>query len=851
MLDSLKPKPKLVLSRLRGLFAGRSLSPHVSHVMENKFRLAAVIVLPLLLFAFIPLSMAAEGILPNEPDEGETVSVMAFVEGYDAIVAELAAKEAEDDPAQPAETAPQPSEPQIFFSLDRDDGQYFFDTDQELEITTSRPAKIYYTLNGSTPSEEKGTLYTEPIPLPSGDNVKVYSFSVIAYFDDGTVSDVYYRSYFIGRNAFEKYDTLVFSLITDSKNLNSRELGILHPNNIWQRGREWERDVNVSCYTQSGRLLFSQNAGMRLFGAYSRSFAQKSLRIIARYDYDAYNRFEYEFFDDLYSYSGTKIGSFKQLVLRNSGNDFGVAFMRDPVVHILMAQQGFPFTESVRPSLVYINGKVYGFLWIHEPYKAEYFKERYRDYDGQGAFVVLDGPERSKSSFDTEYRHLKPLSDYRKMYNYHREDLTDDKKYAELCRLLDVESYLQLYAAFAYVDNGDWPHNNNRAFKYFAAEGEDFSDVYGMDGKWYFLPHDTDFAFLSDVNANTLERNLNRAEVQYSPLFAALMERDDCRWTFVTYILDMINGAFSPKNASRVVEDIIDGIRGSIHIMHAESRYQPPNSDNASFERRAPRIINYLKQRSSIMIEYMQKKYNLGPFYRLFVSFPDGGAAYVNSLYVSEDFTGSYYENYATVLRPVVPPGKEFSCWTVNDKVYETPELVIDASFVRQAKVKVELHLSDPDVPALSVYEVSYRGDGDYVILVNNTSQTVSTLGCMLSDDPAEPEKYMMPVMYIEPGDAVKIHCGNRTSVQLLHSMATDFALRDGETLVLSRKDPKTREIKTLDSIRLPRINYGNVYRRNLVSGVFFEVLPETEGTGGLETNRLSRLPRPLTAQQR
>ena len=38
-----------------------------------------------------------------------------------------------------------------------------------------------------------------------------------------------------------------------------------------------------------------------------------------------------------------------------------------------------------------------------------------------------------------------------------------------------------------------------------------------MDGKWYFLPHDTDFAFLSDVNANTLERNLNRAEVQYSP----------------------------------------------------------------------------------------------------------------------------------------------------------------------------------------------------------------------------------------------------------------------------------------------------------------------------------------------
>ena len=63
--------------------------------------------------------------------------------------------------------------------------------------------------------------------------------------------------------------------------------------------------------------------------------------------------------------------------------------------------------------------------------------------------------------------------------------------------------------------------------------------------------------------------------------------------------------------------------------------------------------------------------------------------------------------------------------------------------------------------------------------------------------------------------------------------MATDFALRNGETLVLVReKDPKTREIKTLGSIRLPRINYGNVYRRNLVSGVFFEVLPRNRGDG-------------------
>lgn len=832
-------------SRTLYALAGRGVSLVFPEPAKSKPQLIFAAVLPLLLAVFIPLSFAADELLPEDAGEGEAVSVMAFMEGYDSIIAELEAKEAGE--ILPSADPPVPKEEEVFFSLDSE-GTYFFDTDQLLEIKTSKPGKVYYSFTGKAPDQQSGTLYTDPLPLPSGDNVKVYSIAAIAYFDDGTVSDVYYRSYFVGKKAQSKYDTLVFSILTDPDNLTSRERGILNPRNIWQSGRDWERPINVECFLPTGELLLSQKAGIRLFGAYSRNFNQKSLRIIARYDYDeAHNRFEYKFFDGIYSYFGTQIGEFKQLVLRNSGNDFGVAFMRDPLVQMLFAQQGYPFTESVRPCVVYINGKLYGFMWIHEPYKASYFEQRYGEYDYKGTFVVLQGGESSMTGFDQEYRALKPLTEYRKMYNYSRKDLTDDAVYAELCELLDVESYIQLYAAFAYVDNGDWPHNNNRAFRYFAAEGEDFSDVYGMDGKWYFLPHDTDFAFNSDVNANTLERNLKVGEIQYSPLFSALMKREDVRWMYVTYMLDMMNGAFSPANSERVVQGVINGIRNSIYMMHSESKYLPNNSDNASFERRAPRIINYLKQRGKVMVNYLQDKYNLGYRYTLSLSLPDGGAAYVNSLYVNKDFNGTYYENYDTVLRPVVPPGKAFSCWVVNGEEVYTPELRVRGTDVIRARVNVELRLADPEVPELSIYEVSYRGDGDYVLLYNNTGKTVSTLGYHLTDDPSKPDKYMMPVMYIEPGETVKVYFKSRTGSKILHSLTADFGLKDGETLVLSKKDPYTREIKTLDSVRLPKVEYGNVYRRNLNSGVFFEVSPETEGTGGLEVNRIARLPRAYT----
>ena len=812
---------------------------------RKKPRLAAIIALPVLLAALLALSFFAEKYVPEDYAEGVSVSVGAFAGGYDAVAAELAEKEVAEaaDAASGAETSAETSASdtqELYFSLDNDANIYFFDSEQTLEIMSSLPADIYYTTDGTLPDSKTGKLYEGPLTLACGKNTRVYGFSAVAYFYDGTVSDVYCRTYFVGLNALTKYDTVVFSLITDPNGLYSRRSGILNDNNTWQHGREWERGINVECYSQDGSLLFTQNAGVRIFGAYSRSMSLKPMRLIARKDYDTQNRFIYDFFDNLYATDGTKIETFQQLVLRNAGNDFGTAFMRDEVVQTLMAQQGFTFTESVSPCLVYVNGELYGFYWIHEPYKDSYFEERYGGYDYQGSFVVLDGPERAKSGYQAKYDYLNPIADYRKMYMYYKKDLTDNAVYSELCALLDVDSYLQMQASMAYVDNGDWPQNNDRTFKYFAAEGEDFTDVYGLDGKWYFIPHDTDWSFFGEVSANTLERNYDKKQIQYSPLFVALMQRADCRRTYVTYFLDMMNGAFSPDNSAAAVQAMIDSIRNSVGIMHAESEYAPDDSDSASFERRAPRIIDYLAQRGAYISQYLTDKYELGDFYKLYLDFADGGAAYVNTLWVDKQFTGIYYENYTTVLTAVVPPGRAFDCWIVNDVPYETEELTLDASFVRYRKITVTLRLTDPENPALSICEVSSGGFADYITLINNTSQTVSTLGYALSDDAADPTKYLMPVMRVAPGETVTVYCKNYSSASVLKSMVADFGLKTGETLTLSHKDADSGVVSTLDSVTLPRLEVYGVYRCSLVTGEYFEVDPSDGGTGGLTYNRFA-----------
>ena len=49
---------------------------------------------------------------------------------------------------------------------------------------------------------------------------------------------------------------------------------------------------------EDNNLVFNSNGGIKIYGAYSRGWDQKSLALYARSDYGS-GDFEYQFFDDL------------------------------------------------------------------------------------------------------------------------------------------------------------------------------------------------------------------------------------------------------------------------------------------------------------------------------------------------------------------------------------------------------------------------------------------------------------------------------------------------------------------------------------------------------------------------
>ena len=49
--------------------------------------------------------------------------------------------------------------------------------------------------------------------------------------------------------------------------------------------------------------------------------------------------------------------------------------------------------------------------------------------------------------------------------------MTDDAVYKKLCEVIDVENYISYYALQIFIGNEDWPHNNYKVYRYYAAEG--------------------------------------------------------------------------------------------------------------------------------------------------------------------------------------------------------------------------------------------------------------------------------------------------------------------------------------------------------------------------------------------
>lgn len=561
--------------------------------------------------------------------------------------------------------------------------EFFYDENITLEITYTNDYgdyQIYYTTNGTEPT--KGSdLYTKPIEIECTRTETVYPFIVRALHEDGTWSDITYHTIIIGKFVkLDRFNTLVISLKSDPYNLYDYEYGILiegklrdewraaNPNadvtppmpaNFNIRGMAGERPVHIEIFESDGTRVINQNGGVRVYGAWSRAHKLKSMKIYARKEYDTNNWFDYEFFGTDYGYYGNQIEKYKRFVVRNAGNDHHSAYIRDELFHTLARDAGLPDTERVTPVSVFMNGEYFGCYWLHEVYCDEYFQQRYGSY--RGDFTVHSIPA---STTDPDEEDSRAAADYNKMMEYASSDLTQETTYESLCRLLDVENFLMYYAINTYIDNRDWPHNNHRSYRYYAAEDEEYSDNFPFDGKWRFMMHDSDYSS-GNISTNTIAEMVGGR----SPMLTALLKRDDCREFFIKYMLDLLNGAFGEKNFVDTLNKMNASRLLEMDSYLAISKLKPGGMTISTVTSGVKTLRDYAAGRPEMVIRHLKNQFKLGDEYYINIVNAEGCGITVNT-YTTYDkrYNYTYISDYPTTIKAVIPKGSEFSHWLVDGK---------------------------------------------------------------------------------------------------------------------------------------------------------------------------------------
>ena len=368
----------------------------------------------------------------------------------------------------------------------------FYESPIDLVLNSDVPnAKIYYTLNCTAPDPLKvgsGTfLYQAPIHIVDR-SPELNQFANIKAFGNGTpiaanipipkctivkaiaVSEavqtkVYTNTYFIDPLKETKYNLPVFSLSTDPANLYDETKG-LFVNQALQNSTDlavYEKPLHLEFFDENGVQVLNQDTGVQLHGASTKFVQQKTLRIYARTEYDPINnKLDYPFFPGLKDSESNPITSFKRILLRNSGNDFGDTMLRDAFNQILVGNLNFE-EMAYRPAVAYVCGEFYGIVNIRERFDNEYVASH---FPVKKSDVVMIGCPNANGGLELAEGVQGDQAHYVNLNTFiNQKDLNIKANLDYVNTQIDLSSFKDYFAMEMFIVNTDWPGINSKIWR--------------------------------------------------------------------------------------------------------------------------------------------------------------------------------------------------------------------------------------------------------------------------------------------------------------------------------------------------------------------------------------------------
>lgn len=626
-----------------------------------------------------------------------------------------------------------------------------------LELADTSGGAIYYTLDGSEP-DNRSTPYTTPLHLRKTTAVRARSYRPPLY-----ASRVISHTYVINEDS----PFAIICLSTDPDSLFDEEYGLFEMGpdasqdypyfgaNFW---KDWERPVHVEFYEPDGRRAFELDAGMKVFGGWSRGRLQKSLAIFQRAQYDT-AQINYQIFPD------KEIHHFESFILRNGGNDWEGTYWRDEFMQELCGDGMDLDVMAFRPAHIYLNGGYWGILNVREKLN-ESFVQANRGVDPE--FVdILDGAGTDDwmvlaGSKDEYISLLKFIQSH---------DLSTLQNYAVVDSLIDINNFIDYQIAQIFIGNTDWPGAN---IKYYRPQRP--------GGKWRWLIYDTDFGFyLYDTSFmhNTLAFALEpNGPTWPNPPWSTLMlrsllENDFFKRLFINRFADHMNTTFVPQRS----HDLLDKFEALFETERDRQKNRWPGS-LAGYNSCLYRMRTFADRRISYVRGHIRSQFNIAGLIDVQLNVKPGGHGKirVNSKVISDfPWTGKYFQDIPITLTAIPDIGYRFISWTSSE--------LSDISTVHYPS-RQDLNVTAVFEPTtessqIVINEINYNSSRefpskDWVELYNPNDVTLSLAGWSLYDQTAG-LSFVLPDHAVLPALGYAVLCADTSLVKAVYPRIDNF----------------------------------------------------------------------------
>lgn len=581
----------------------------------------------------------------------------------------------------------------------------------DIVLSADLGTKIYYTTDGTRPTSTSER-YKRAIQIKSTTVLRAIAYS------GRTKGRIFTESYFIE----EKTNYPIVSIAIAPEIFFDKVTGWFNPGpnaekeypyknaNFWSRR---EVGANIEIFETDGEQVFNSRAGIRLFGGMSRVFPQKSLAIACREAYGE-NRIRHQIFPN------KKQNSFKHLVLRNAGSDWGKTHARDAIITGLLDDVDVS-KQAYRPAILYINGLYWGIYNIREKINRHYLAYEFG--------VDKDSLDLVEHERNVKVGGIGHYDDLRKFMA--NSDLSIQENYEYVKSQMDVDNFMIYQITQIFIDNQDGGGN----IKFWRPRTQ--------NGRWRWILYDTDWGFSLHEEDAYLNNSLAFHTEPNGPnwpnppwstfLLRQLLTNEDFKKEFILKFSDYLNTIFETQN-------VVNNINASKELLKPEIKrhIKKWRLDYKNWQKHHERMKAFASNRPDYMRNFLQEMFSSGDLVSVKVEVGNGGFINLNNNidYKKTIFLGQYFNDLPITIRAIPQRGFTFSHWEGAGAVVTDKSLTLNLD-KNSYSLKAIFKPAKTDLgEQIIINEISANNQltGDWVEIYNNTDETVDLTDWVFRD---------------------------------------------------------------------------------------------------------------------